>query len=293
MSREITTNAPNGQSSSRTVRLSAWSIRNKRRPMKQIQALLLSLSCTASFGMSAHPTAHPSSPLSVSLNDISLNAHDAVIEIDYLGEGERLQREVMVRNESNRRISVDVFSVGDGILAFWRDPDQRISTRTTLAPHVEKVLELSILGLSNLRQLPSVILMENWKELGHIDVLYVVPSTPTLPPEGDYAYSYYASGRGKEWGYYRPCAPKPPVGYQYVATATRVQVWSKIPENKNEPRACGLYAECTPARLLNEGEGVCYDIKVQRVGVRCIRDGWFPNSRGIGVRPSHVVVKIL
>ena len=222
-------------------------------------SLLLGL-CPFAIGQAQKPIAGQAktppadSPLVIELGAAKESASDAVLELGFLGVGASSETTLRVRNNSEKPVRVDAFSLGYGLLALWEPPDQTPSSRTVFAPGSQRDLRIRLVSYNDQKLYPSIVFMQDWKEIGHIDVLF----TQVYPPQtNEYKFAsqqeWYVSDMGKEAAHYRFCTPPAPPGFTISATP---RLWES-PGDKDDPRGCYSWAKCDPDTP-KPGEGACF-----------------------------------
>jgi hypothetical protein len=197
------------------------------------------------------------SPLMVEMGSIRLPADDAALEIGIFPLGSRAESLVSIQNVSERTIEVDAFSVGSDLLALWEPPRQVPATRMSLSPGDRRNLHIQLLSSAKGTHNPSIIFMEAWKEIGHIDFLYLPIA---VPPPSEQEFGMRVSGMGKEAAHYRFCSRPAPPGFS-IQKATPHLIQS--PGDRDDPRGCLSWASCPVDQPRSPGEGACFAPWVQ------------------------------
>lgn len=211
------------------------------------------------------------SPLRFTLEGVTRQGRELVIDYGQIIAGQAYQTPVLVQNATNRSIFLDAFTAGRGVLAGWRDQSE-LSTRIRLRPGEEGTLLVVVVGqVEGLT--PSIIIMEHWHELAHLDALYFATSQPLtqsfcFPPNAEDCFPGHDGRNWWESGFggasnkkpYRACTLGPPPGMD-ISTA-EPSLWQS-PGDKSDYRSCiDGYAHCNSDKP-NPGEGRCYLVDVQ------------------------------
>jgi hypothetical protein len=208
----------------------------------------------------------PESPfLAVSLTQQSVEQAWAVngLDIGSRPEGSVEDIDIIVRNKSNQRLSVDLFAVGSKLRATWLlGPNQHFAggllNRINLPPSGRGTIRLTFTAHDpSVQDLQLVNLMQNDGVLSRIVVKYQIrPGTVTFNPKTP----PLVSGLKKGWnhGYYELCSGPAPYGY----TIDQSSVLFKAEAGGSHPRACGYHVDCQPQRPFTDAN-VCYKFSIE------------------------------
>jgi hypothetical protein len=195
-------------------------------------------------------------PLTFELATVQQNGIDAVLDVGILAIGGPYETLLSVRNDSAKAMTVDAFSLGDGVLALWEPVGGVISTRIELAAKSQHNLRVKVAALSGPQNHPAVVFMQEWNEIARLDLLFTKVDI-TQPSEVN--FGNVKSGMGREGATYRFCTPPPPVGF-FISRA--IPVVTEAAGNKDDFRGCASWASCA-VDVAKAGEGDCFSVWVQ------------------------------
>lgn len=217
-----------------------------------------------------------SSNFRFTLGNVTLASNEVVLDYGQILADQPFETAIEVQNARDSDLVVDAFVVGRGLRVAWKVKNE-LTTRLQLRPGEEGTLLVFIEGrLGN--SFPSVLLMENWHELAHLDVLYLLTPPQELSEElcfpqqedcvpGQDSGQWYTSGVGGSGNHpYRACTSEPSPGLE-IEEATPF-VWSSSTDSKNgDTRACPangktMWAHCDRIKG-GQGEGICFNFSVQ------------------------------
>ena len=104
------------------------------------------------LGCSGDSRAQPNatSPLTVELGPVKQNANNAVLNAGITPVGGPYEVAVTIYNDGDKALTVDAFSLGDGVLAVWEPAADGLSTRIMLSPQGQHRLRLRLVSAGRL-----------------------------------------------------------------------------------------------------------------------------------------------
>ena len=195
--------------------------------------------------------------LAVRWGEISEPLEDAVVVAGTVPEGAHGVIELQISNEAKTSLQVDAFNLGTGAAAQWIAADGSVSTRTIIAPKSHEVLRITVTSVSDPNR-PGIMLMNHWKQLGMIRILY---HSESYNLGRVFNFGPYLSGYGIDKATYHFCAPTTPLGLEIVSVTPTLK---EVSDQNDHPRGCnGVWAECPVDENRRQGEGYCFAPWVQ------------------------------